>query len=108
MIIRAATSTEQAAMDQGGDLLIAEVEGEVAGFAALQGGDLREVLVEPEYRGEGIGTALVEAAVHHARRCGLSLTATAEPGGIGFLERCGFAREAEADQASGGSVRMSR
>ena len=108
MIIRTASWAEQAAIEQAGEVLVAEVDGAVAGYAVLDGGEMREVRVEPPFRGSGIGTALVEAAVHQARRSGLSLTASASgPRQIQFLERCGFASEGEADVPSG-DVRMSR
>ena len=109
MIIRAATYAEQSAIEASGDVLVADVEGKVAGFAALDGGELRALGVEPEFRNRGIGTALVEACVHQARRLGLSLTANAAAAEeVQFLERRGFSREGEAGDLSGATVRLSR
>ena len=56
-----------------GDVFVAEVEGLLAGFAALEGGELDGLFVEPDLWRQGIGSGLVEAAVHEARRRGLSL-----------------------------------
>ena len=68
-----------------GDVLVAEIDGDIAGFAALEGGELDGLFVEPARWREGIGRALVEAAVQEARRRGLSLTVTAGPGARAFL-----------------------
>ncbi|MGH6706822.1 MAG: GNAT family N-acetyltransferase, partial [Sphingomicrobium sp.] len=79
-----------------GDVLVAEVDGDIAGFAALVGGELDGLFVEPARWRRGIGTALVEAAVHEARRRGLSLTVIADPGAREFYENCGFRFEGDA------------
>ena len=91
-----------------GEVLVAEVEGKVAGFAAVIGGELDGLFVEPELWKQGIGTALVRAAAHEARRRGLSLTVTANPGARDFYEKCGFALEGEAETRFGPALRMSR
>src|SRR5688500_13673410 len=57
-----------------GEVFVAEEESRVAGFAALVGGEIDGLFVEPELWRRGIGRALVEAAVHEARRKGLSVT----------------------------------
>src|SRR5262249_34974958 len=57
-----------------GQVIVAELAGEIAGFAAVVGGELDGLFVEPDLWGGGIGKALVEAAVHEARKRGLSLT----------------------------------
>jgi GNAT superfamily N-acetyltransferase len=91
-----------------GEVLVAEVEGRVAGFAALVGGELDGLFIEPELWRQGIGKALVEAAVHEARRRGLSVAVTANSAAAAFYEKCGFAVEGEAQTRFGPALRMSR
>lgn len=91
-----------------GDVLVAEVGGETAGFAALDGGELDGLFVVPARWRQGIGRALVEAAVHEGRRRGLSLTVTAGPGAREFYESCGFRVEGDAETRFGPALRMSR
>ena len=94
-------------------VLVAEVGGEVAGFAVIiangNKAELDGLFVEPErWRGE-IGSALVDAATHEARRRGHSLvTVVASPTARQFYERCGFSVEEEAETRFGPAVRMSR
>ena len=91
-----------------GEVLVAEIDGAVAGFAAVVGGELDGLFVEPDRWKQGIGAALVEAAAHEARRRGLSLTVVAAPGAREFYEKCGFSLEAEAQTRFGPALRMSR
>lgn len=91
-----------------GDVLIAEHNGEIVGFAAIDGSELDGLFVEPERWREGIGRALAEAAIHEARCRGLSLTVTAEPSAQAFYEKCGFRVEGEAETRFGPALRMSR
>ncbi|GIJ81287.1 GNAT family N-acetyltransferase [Micromonospora phaseoli] len=53
--------------------------------------DIQSVFVMPEHRGQGIGSALVEAASEHARRLG-SLRVTVHSGrrAVPVYERLGF------------------
>ena len=51
-----------------GQVIVAEIDGEIAGFAAVVGGELDGLFVEPDLWGRGIGAALVDAATHEARR----------------------------------------
>ena len=57
---------------------------------------------------QGIGAALVSAAVHEARRHGLAMTVIANPSARFFYENCGFALEGEAQTRFGPALRMSR
>ena len=91
-----------------GQVIVAELGGEVAGFAAVVGGELDGLFVEPDLWGGGIGRILVEAAVHEARNRGLSLTVTANPRARGFYESRGFSLEGEAQTRFGPALRMSR
>lgn len=92
-----------------GDVIVAEIDGRLAGFAALDGSGLDGLFVEPERWRRGIGAALIEAAVHEARRRGLSLvTVVANPAARAFYEKCGFRVEGEAATRFGPAIRMSR
>jgi GNAT superfamily N-acetyltransferase len=96
-----------------GEVLVADLEGRVAGFAAIVADEAKAELdglfVEPQLWRQGIGSALVEAAVHQARRKGFTLvTVVAEPGARKFYERCGFSVEGEAETRFGSALRMSR
>src|SRR5262245_52997366 len=62
-----------------GQVIVAEFDGEIAGFAAVVGGELDGLFVEPDLWGLGIGRALVEAATHEARLSGMTLKVTANP-----------------------------
>lgn len=91
-----------------GQVIVAELGGEVAGFAAVVGGELDALFVEPDLWGCGIGRILAEAAVHEARQRGLSLTVIASPRARGFYETCGFSVEGDEQTRFGPAFRMSR
>ena len=96
-----------------GEVVVAEVDGRIAGFAVLLNRDgtaeLDGLFVEPDLWRRGIGSALVEEAVHEARRRGLSLvTVTAGPSARAFYESCGFTVEGAAETRFGPALRMSR
>lgn len=91
-----------------GQVIVAEFDGEVAGFAAVVGGELDGLFVEPDLWGCGIGKALVEAATHEARLSGMTLKVTANPSARLFYEKCGFFLEGEAQTRFGPALRMSR
>ena len=91
-----------------GQVIVAEMGGEIAGFAAVVGGELDGLFVEPDLWGLGIGRALVDVAAHEARRRGLSLTVTANPSARRFYESCGFTLEGETQTRFGIALRMSR
>jgi len=96
-----------------GEVLVAEIDGRIAGFAVILDdhgkAELDGLFVEPDLWRRGIGSALVEAATHEARRRGLSLvTVVASPSAEGFYVRCGFALEGAAETRFGPALRMSR
>jgi GNAT superfamily N-acetyltransferase len=96
-----------------GEVVVAEIDGRIAGFAVVLDHDgmaeLDGLFVEPELWRRGIGSALVEDAVHDARSRGLSLmTVVANPGAREFYERCGFTVEGKAETRFGPALRMSR
>ena len=91
-----------------GQVLIAEFDGQVAGFAAVVGGELDGLFVEPELWRLGIGAALIDAATHEARKRGLALSVIANPAAREFYERCGFSFEGETETRFGPALRMSR
>jgi GNAT superfamily N-acetyltransferase len=95
-----------------GQVFVAEgVEG-VAGFAVViiseESAELDGLFVEPRFWRRGVGSLLVEAAAHEARRAGLSLTVIAAPAARGFYEKCGFSLEGETKTRFGPALRMSR
>jgi GNAT superfamily N-acetyltransferase len=91
-----------------GQVIVAEFHGRIAGFAAVVGGELDGLFVEPKLWRHGIGKILVDAATHEARRRGLALSVTANPTARGFYESCGFTVEGEEQTRFGPGLRMSR
>ena len=86
----------------------AELDGRMAGFAAVVENELDGLFVEPDLWRHGIGSALIEAATHQARRDGLALRVIASPTAREFYESCGFSVEGEAATRFGPALRMSR
>jgi GNAT superfamily N-acetyltransferase len=91
-----------------GQVLVGELDGRIAGFAAVVGGALDGLFVEPDLWRHGIGAALVEAATHYARLRGLTLTVVANPTAREFYEKCGFSLEGETQTRFGPALRMSK
>jgi GNAT superfamily N-acetyltransferase len=96
-----------------GDVLVAEMDGAIAGFAVLveQDGlaELDGLFVDPPLWRQGIGRALVDATVHHARRRGLTMMAVvANPAARDFYEKCGFSVEGVVQTRFAPAFRMSR
>ncbi len=91
-----------------GQVIVAEVGGEIVGFAAVVGGELDGLFVEPDLWGGGIGRLLVDAAAHEARRRGLALTVIANPRAQRFYENCGFTVEGEEQTRFGPGIRMTK
>ena len=91
-----------------GQVIVAELDGKVAGFAAAVGGELDGLFVEPDLWGRGIGRTLIDAAAHEARRKGLTLTVIAAPGARRFYESCGFSVEGETMTRFGPGLRMTK
>lgn len=54
----------------GGEVLVFDQDGVLAGFAALAGNELRAIYVEPAAQGAGVGSALLEASVEVLRAAG--------------------------------------
>jgi len=91
-----------------GQVIVAELDGEVAGFAAVVGGELDGLFVEPDLWGRGVGRALVDAATHEARKRGLTLKVIANPRARRFYEHCGFSLEGEVQTRFGPGLRMTK
>jgi GNAT superfamily N-acetyltransferase len=91
-----------------GQVIVAEFDGKIRGFAAIVGGELDGLFVEPDLWGGGIGRALVEAATHSARQRGLTLKVIANPSARRFYESCGFTVEGETQTRFGPALRMTR
>lgn len=91
-----------------GQVIVAEMGGEMVGFAAVVGGELDGLFVEPDLWGSGIGRLLVKAAAQEARKRGLALTVIANPRARAFYEQCGFSVEGEEQTRFGPALRMSK
>ena len=91
-----------------GQVIVAELDGRMAGFAAVVENELDGLFVEPDLWRHGIGSALIEAATHQARRDGLALRVIASPTAREFYESCGFSVEGEAATRFGPALRMLR
>jgi N-acetylglutamate synthase-like GNAT family acetyltransferase len=95
-----------------GEVVVAELKGRIAGFAAiLMDDDIAELdglFVEPDLWRHGIGRALIDVAVHKARQHGLSMTVIANPSARTFYQKCGFSVEGPAQTRFGPAIRMSR
>ncbi len=95
-----------------GQVFVAERDGRTLGFAVLISSEAEAeidgLFVEPGQWGQGIGRALIDHAVHKARRKGLTLAVIAGPTARGFYEKCGFSVEGEAKTRFGPAIRMSR
>ncbi len=91
-----------------GQVIVAELDGEIAGFAAVVGGELDGLFVEPDLWGGGIGRALADAATHEARKRGLALKVIANPRARRFYEHCGFSVEGEVQTRFGPGLRMTK
>src|SRR5690349_12653673 len=91
-----------------GQVIVAELDGVIAGFAAVVGGELDGLFVDPDLWGRGIGRTLIDAATHEARKRGLTLNVIANPSARRFYESCGFSVEGEAQTRFGPALRMSK
>jgi GNAT superfamily N-acetyltransferase len=91
-----------------GQVIVAEIDGEIAGFAAVVGGELDGLFVEPDLWGGGVGRALVDAATYEARSRGLALKVIANPRARRFYEHCGFSVEDEVQTRFGPALRMTK
>jgi GNAT superfamily N-acetyltransferase len=54
----------------GGEVYVWDQNGQIAGFAALDGSELRAIYVDPPAQGAGVGGALLAAAVEALRAAG--------------------------------------
>jgi GNAT superfamily N-acetyltransferase len=91
-----------------GQVIVAEIGSEIVGFAAVVGGELDGLFVEPDLWGQGIGRTLVDAATHEARKRGLALKVIANPRARRFYEHCGFRVEGEEQTRFGPALRMTK
>lgn len=95
-----------------GEVYVADIGDHIAGFAAMiideYEAELDGLFVEPDLWRRGIGAALIDVAVHEARRRGLSMTVIANPSARVFYEKCGFTVEGDAQTRFGPALRMSR
>ena len=97
---------------EAGAVIAAELGDRLAGFAVViiadDHAELDGLFVEPDLWRQGIGAALVDVAVHEARRQGLAMMVVANPSAREFYEKCGFTVEGTAETRFGPALRMSR
>ena len=97
---------------EGGAVIVAEQRNHIAGFAVVliddDEAELDGLFVEPQHWRKGVGAALVDVAVHEARRRGLAMMVIANPSARQFYEKCGFTVEGDAETRFGPALRMSR
>jgi len=91
-----------------GQVIVAEMDRVIVGFAAVVSGELDGLFVEPDLWGQGIGRALVNAATHEARKRGLALKVIANPSARRFYQSCGFIVEGEEQTRFGPALRMTK
>ena len=91
-----------------GQVIVADMDGVVVGFAAVVSGELDGLFVDPDLWGHGIGRALVDAATHEARKRGLALKVIANPSARRFYESCGFTIEGDEQTRFGPALRMTK
>lgn len=77
-------------------LTVAEVDGVACGFAGISDGKLEMMFVEDEYRGTGVGTALMNDAL--AREPALTLSVNEQnEHAVAFYQRHGFVIDGRSD-----------
>lgn len=84
---------EEAIADSTTDLLVADVDGEVAGFAELdrEKREIEALFVAPDHGGAGIGTALLEECEARLRELGVETNRLrAVLNAVGFYEAAGY------------------
>ncbi len=86
-------------LGRGGEILVAEIEGEIVGCCALtpiegESVELSKMAVSLEHQGQGIGEALVREAIQHSRGQGFKRlyleTSHRLPAAIRLYKKCGF------------------
>jgi GNAT superfamily N-acetyltransferase len=88
---------------------VAVVDGRIGGFATLDGAELEDLFVDPDWVRRGIGRALVLDAVAVARASGLErLEVTANDHALGFYQSVGFVLDGTVETDFGPASRMSR
>lgn len=90
------------------EFLVAELDADFVGAAAIVGGVLWGPFVEPIWRGRGVGSALVREATHEARRRGLALVVHSDQETSSFYKKCGFGVEVETETPLGLALTLSR
>lgn len=70
--------------------MVAEIEQRIVGMVAANGDVVAKLYVDPSHHGQGIGTALFNAAEAIIRQCGYDhLTLGSAPSAVGFYEAMG-------------------
>jgi GNAT superfamily N-acetyltransferase len=82
--------------------LVALDDGDVVGFGALDGDEIKRVYVDPGSQGKGIGRALMLGLQHEALRRGLdAVRVTAGAEAAAFYRRLGYTRQGAGEFVSG-------
>ena len=82
-------------------VVVAELDGRIAGFGSLgisgRRGEIRDLFVEPDAIGRGVGRAIMAELRRVARAVGVvRITVDSDPNAIGFYETQGFVRIGDA------------
>lgn len=72
------------------EVWVAEVDGQVAGYATLDGAELNDLYMQPGYQRRGVGTALLRKAMERSAGELLLWTFQRNAGARQFCERHGF------------------
>jgi GNAT superfamily N-acetyltransferase len=96
----------------GGEVYVWDQDGQVAGFAALDGAELRAIYVDPPAQGAGVGSALLTASEEALRAAGHgeAFLWTFEANGLAraFYERHGWELVSGRQERSAPEVRYRR
>jgi len=83
---------------------VAEVEGQIVGFATLVGSELEDLFVDPDWTRQGIATELIQDVAATVPRIDL----TANTHALAFYESVGFVEDGVVETSGGPAVRMHR
>jgi N-acetylglutamate synthase-like GNAT family acetyltransferase len=101
-LLRRSQLPTQGVVEHFGNYVVVRDEGHLVGMAGIEiyGSDglLRSVVVDPDYRGEGAGRALIDGAMAMAKRMALRQVYLLTTGARAYFERQGFA-DCARDQA---------
>lgn len=100
---------EASLADPGTDVRVAEADGRVVGFGELDvsAGEIEAVFVDPEWTGQGIGSAMLECFENRLLEAGFdSARLRAVRNAVGFYERQGYERVERVEVTTTAGVEM--